>query len=219
MPCQYKRCIKGFYVLGWRLKIKNEIFHACNEKQKEVHMSEILRKFKFNWDRWWNTKPRILFDGENSKGLSEYRYGIENSIKGMISNWSEINIRKELEYTYKGKDNYTDERGEISNYELTEPINLIGHIIKTNVGANHFHPIQEQKCLLLKGEYISITKDLLDEDSEIESLIIKEGDLLNKTNVTILCTTQESIFKSIREREYKIMNYPYYTLYLSWWKI
>ena len=43
----------------------------------------------------------------------------------MISNWSKQNIRPELEYTIQGDKEYVDYRGKISNYELTEPINLI----------------------------------------------------------------------------------------------
>ena len=40
----------------------------------------------------------------------------------------------------------------ISNHELTEPINLIGIIEskKGTIRANHYHPQQEQKCLIHK---------------------------------------------------------------------
>ena len=205
---------RAFMFCGEELKIKNEIFHVCNENFTVKEVALICQKFSENLNliETDDEIPNLGYslDGEKLKRFGfEYRYGIENSIKGMISNWSEINIRKELEYTYKGKDNYTDERGEISNYELTEPINLIGHITSKpgSVRANHFHPIQEQKCLLLKGEYISITKDLLDEDSEIESLVIKEGDLsVIKPNVAhTMVFTQESIFLNLvrGEREHK----------------
>ena len=55
-----------------------------------------------------------------------------------------------------GQNEYIDTRGKISNYELPEPINLIGYIEskKGTVRANHFHPVQEQKCLLVKGQLI-----------------------------------------------------------------
>ena len=205
---------RAFMFCGEELKIKNEIFHVCNENFTVKEVALICQKFSENLNliETDDEIPNLGYslDGEKLKRFGfEYRYGIENSIKDMISNWSEINIPRELEYTYKGKDNYTDKRGEISNYELTEPINLIGHITSKpgSVRANHFHPIQEQKCLLIKGEYISITKDLLDEDSEIESLVIKEGDLsVIKPNVAhTMVFTQESIFLNLvrGEREHK----------------
>ena len=47
----------------------------------------------------------------------------------MISKWSKQNIVKDLEYVKKGENEYVDQRGKISNHELTEPINMIGLII------------------------------------------------------------------------------------------
>ena len=46
----------------------------------------------------------------------------------MIEKWSKQNLKKDLEYVYGGQDEFIDERGKISNFELTEPINLIGLI-------------------------------------------------------------------------------------------
>ena len=46
----------------------------------------------------------------------------------MISKWSKQEIIKDLEYIKKGQNEFIDERGKISNHELTEPINLIGLI-------------------------------------------------------------------------------------------
>ena len=52
---------------------------------------------------------------------------------------------KELEYVKDGADEYIDERGKISNFELTEPINMVGLIeSKGSIRANHYHPQQEQ---------------------------------------------------------------------------
>ena len=72
-------------------------------------------------------------------------------------------FRSHLEYLKQGEKEYIDQRGKISNYELTEPINLIGLITskRNTVRANHFHPIQEQKCLVTEGQFISVYKDLL----------------------------------------------------------
>ena len=63
----------------------------------------------------------------------------------MTENWSFKKFDKNLEYTYKGEREFVDFRGKISNYELTEPINLIGYIesVKGSMRANHYHPVQE----------------------------------------------------------------------------
>ena len=85
----------------------------------------------------------------------------------MIEMWSKKKTSKNLEYIKQGEKEFKDSRGKISNHELTEPINLIGLIDskKGTVRANHYHPIQEQKCLLTKGQFISIYKDLLNPSS------------------------------------------------------
>ena len=49
---------------------------------------------------------------------------------------------------------------------------------KNTIRANHFHPIQEQKCLLIKGQFISVYKDLLNENSMMVSHVVNEGDLI-----------------------------------------
>ena len=54
---------------------------------------------------------------------------MDQSIKEMIEKWSKQEIIKELEYVKDGE-NLFDNRGEISNHELTEPINLIGLLLK-----------------------------------------------------------------------------------------
>ena len=71
----------------------------------------------------------------------------------MISNWSKQNFIPDLEYVKDGENKYVDKRGQISNHELTEPINLIGLIDskKGTMRANHYHPQQEQKCLFYEG--------------------------------------------------------------------
>ena len=46
----------------------------------------------------------------------------------MIQKWSKQSIKKDLEYVIDGENLYIDDRGTISNHELTEPINLIGMI-------------------------------------------------------------------------------------------
>ena len=66
-------------------------------------------------------------------------YNLDESISTMIKKWSFVKFNKDLEYKYRGEKEYIDKRGKISNYELTEPINLIGYIesIKGSMRANH----------------------------------------------------------------------------------
>ena len=56
---------------------------------------------------------------------------------------------------------------------------MIGYVesTKNSIRGNHYHPVQTQKCLLIKGKYISVTKDLMEPDSIMETRIISEGDL------------------------------------------
>ena len=114
-----------------------------------------------------------------------------------------------MEYIDIGGKEYVDSRGKILNYELTEPINLIGYIEskKGTVRANHYHPIQEQKCLLVKGQYISVIKDLSVPDAPVETKIINEGDLaIIKPNVAhTMVFTEDSIFLNLvcGEREHE----------------
>ena len=102
-------------------------------------------------------------------------------------------------------------RGKISNYELTEPINLIGYIEskKGTVRANHFHPIQEQKCLLVRGQYISVYKDLINEKSNKITHLVNEGDLIvTKPNVAhSMVFTKDSIFLNLVRGEREHENY------------
>ena len=46
----------------------------------------------------------------------------------MITKWSQRVSNPDLEYITKGEKEFIDERGKISNFELPEPINLIGYI-------------------------------------------------------------------------------------------
>ena len=84
------------------------------------------------------------------------------------------------EHIFKGENEFIDFRGKISNYELSEPVNLIGYIEskKGTVRANHFHPIQEQKCILTKGQFISVYQDLLNSKSQKTTHVVNEGDLI-----------------------------------------
>ena len=97
----------------------------------------------------------------------------------MIEKWSSQKITKDLEYVKNGINIFKDERGKISNHELTEPINLIGLIDskKGTIRANHYHPQQEQKCLFTKGQIIEIFQDILNPNSPKVTQVVNEGQL------------------------------------------
>jgi dTDP-4-dehydrorhamnose 3,5-epimerase-like enzyme len=126
----------------------------------------------------------------------------------MIGHWSFKENKNNLEEIFKGRNEFIDQRGKISNFELPEPINLIGYIeSKTGtVRANHFHPIQEQKCLLVKGQFISVYKDLINEKTKRVTHVVNEGDLIvTKPNVAhTMVFTKDSIFLNLvrGEREH-----------------
>lgn len=90
------------------------------------------------------------------------------------------NLKERHEIVFKGADPYEDIRGVIENYQLPEAINLVATITskKGTIRSNHYHPVQEQKVLLISGKYISIYKDLLYQNSPIKHHLISAGDLV-----------------------------------------
>ena len=156
--------------------------------------------------------PNKGYSMSNKKLLNtgfEFVNNLETSIEEMITKWSFEKFDKNLEYTFKGVREFIDERGKISNYDLPEPINMIGYIEskKGTMRANHFHPVQEQKCLLIKGQFISIYKDLVDGKSTKVTHVVNEGDMIvTQPNVAhTMVFTEDTIFLNLvrGEREHK----------------
>ena len=114
-----------------------------------------------------------------------------------------------MEFIKRGEKEFVDKRGKISNHELPEPVNLVGYIEskKGTIRANHFHPIQEQKCILVKGQFISVYQDLLNDKSPKVTHVVNEGDLIvTKPNVAhAMVFTKDSIILNLvrGEREHK----------------
>jgi nucleoside-diphosphate-sugar epimerase/SAM-dependent methyltransferase/quercetin dioxygenase-like cupin family protein len=196
--------------------IKNETFHLSNENTTIKGVAELCKKFKpeLNIISTDDEIPNLGYTISNDKLLStgfKFLYNVEDSIKEMIENWSVREINPELEWIMRGGKEYIDARGKISNYELTEPINLIGYIEskKGSVRANHYHPIQEQKCLLIKGKYISVIKDLADPKAQIKTQLIQEGDIaIIKPNVAhTMVFLEDSIFLNLVRGEREHENY------------
>ena len=75
--------------------------------------------------------------------------------------------------------------------------------------ANHFHPVQEQKCLLIKGQFISIYKDLVDGKSTKVTHVVNEGDMIvTQPNVAhTMVFTEDTIFLNLVRGEREHENY------------
>tara|TARA_B110000438_G_C15819196_1_gene653463 strand:- start:389 stop:2941 length:2553 start_codon:yes stop_codon:yes gene_type:complete len=136
---------------------------------------------------------------------------LESCLEEMITKWSYKKFDKNLEYTFKGSNEYIDNRGKISNYELPEPINLIGYIEskKRTIRANHYHPVQEQKCLLIKGQFISVYKDLVNKNALKITHVVNESDaIVTQPNVAhTMVFSKDSIFLNLVRGEREHENY------------
>ena len=206
------RCIKFMAEENYN----KETFHLSSESMSVKDVAEICKEINPNVTlvETDDEIPNLGYTISNKKLLDtgfEFLYDIKTCIREMIEAWSDQDIRPELEYIDRGGNEYVDDRGTINNYELTEPINLIG-LIDSKAGtvrANHYHPVQEQKCLLVKGQYISVIKDLSVPDAPIETRVINEGDIaIIKPNVAhTMVFTKDSLFLNLVRGERDHDNY------------
>lgn len=176
------RCME---FVGESREYNNEVFHVANENVtvKGVAISCQLANPKVTLTTTQDEIPNLGYTLSNHKLLStgfEFHFNLSQSIAEMISKWSKPNASHAGNETIvSGADNFIDKRGTICNFELTEPINLVG-LIHSKAGAiraNHYHPVQEQKCLLIQGKYISVTQDLLDPTATCKTVVVKAGEL------------------------------------------
>ena len=88
-------------------------------------------------------------------------------------------FKKMNETIKKIEPEFSDERGVISNI-LEEPINHVAVITSKagSIRANHYHPEQIQYVYLISGKYESTSKDLKDENSEVETITVEAGSLV-----------------------------------------
>ena len=196
--------------------INNEIFNLSKETVTVKSVAELCKKYNRNLqiESTSDEIPNLGYTLSNEKLLKigfKFLYNLEESISQMIEMWSKKKTSKNLEYIKQGEKEFKDSRGKISNHELTEPINLIGLIDskKGTVRANHYHPIQEQKCLLTKGQFISIYKDLLNPSSIKCTHVVNEGELIvTKPNVAhAMVFNKDSIFLNLVRGEREHENY------------
>ena len=194
--------------------ISKELFNLTKDKVTVKDVAEICKKHnpKIKIKETNDEVPNLGFSLSNKKLMStgfKFLYALDESIHEMIAKWSKQNLIKDLEHVRDGTNEYIDARGKISNYELTEPINMIGLIDskKGTIRANHYHPQQEQKCLFTRGQIIEIFQDILNPNSPKITQVVNEGQIsIIKPNVahTMVFTKDTTFLNLVRgEREHE----------------
>ena len=197
-------------------RVESGIYNVAKDSVSVKEVAEICKKInsKLQIETTDDEVPNLGYTLSNRKLLNtgfKFLYSLEESIHEMIQKWSKTKFIKNLEYVKKGENEFIDDRGKISNYELPESINLIGLISskKGTIRANHFHPIQEQKCLLTKGQVISVYKDLLNSNSPKITHVVNESDLIiTKPNTAhAMIFSKDSVFLNLVKGEREHKNY------------
>ena len=196
--------------------IKSDTFNLTKETLTVKEVAEICKKHnpKIELRETNDEVPNLGFSLSNKKLLNtgfEFLYNLNQNIKEMIQKWSQQNLIKELEYVRDGSNLFVDNRGSISNHELTEPINLIGMIEskKGTIRANHYHPQQEQKCLFTKGQIIEIFQDIINPNAPKITQVVNAGQLsIIKPNVAhTMVFTKDTTFLNLVRGERNHENY------------
>ena len=194
--------------------IKKELFNLTKDTVTVKDVAKICKKYnpKINLRETNDEIPNLGFSLSNKKILKtgfKFLYALDENMKEVIKKWSKQDLIKDLEHVRDGGNEYIDERGKISNHELTEPINLIGLIDskKGTIRANHYHPQQEQKCLFTKGQIIEIFQDILNPNAPKITQVVNEGQLsIIKPNVahTMVFTKDTTFLNLVRgERDHE----------------
>ena len=175
---------RAMVFVGNNNEINKQIYHLSNETLTVKQVAMICKKINKKVEiKSTNDDIPNLGYGLTSKKIQKvgfnFLYNLNHSLEEMYEEWKDREPVNENELIVSGKDNYEDQRGLISNYYFDEEINMIGTVSSTkgSIRGNHYHPIQTQKCLLTTGSYISVTKDLNDENSVVETRYIKSGEL------------------------------------------
>jgi len=204
------RCFK---FMEEKESINSETFNLTKDTLSVKEVAQICKKYnpKITLRETNDEIPNLGFSLSNKKLINsgfKFLYGLDESIKEMISKWSKQNLIKDLEHVKDGDNLFVDSRGKISNHELTEPINLIGLIDskKGTIRANHYHPQQEQKCLFTKGQIIEIFQDIINPNEPKITQVVNEGQLsIIKPNVahTMVFTKDTTFLNLVRgERDH-----------------
>ena len=205
------RCFK---FMEEKNEINSEVFNLTKDTLTVKEVAEICKKYNPNiiLKETNDEVPNLGFSLDNKKLKDtgfKFLYNLDRNIKEMIHKWSKQDLIKELEHVKEGENLFVDERGVISNHELTEPINLIGMIEskKGTIRANHYHPQQEQKCLFTKGQIIEIFQDIINPNSPKITQVVNAGQLsVIKPNVahTMVFTKDTTFLNLVRgERDHE----------------
>ena len=205
------RCFK---FMEEKEEIKSEIFNLTKDTLTVKEVAEVCKKHnpKIILKETNDEVPNLGFSLSNKKLLNtgfKFLYNLDQNIKEMIQKWSKQDLIKDLEYVKDGQNLFVDDRGVISNHELTEPINLIGMIDskKGTIRANHYHPQQEQKCLFTKGQIIEIFQDIINPNAPKITQVVNAGQLsIIKPNVahTMVFTKDTTFLNLVRgERDHE----------------
>jgi nucleoside-diphosphate-sugar epimerase/quercetin dioxygenase-like cupin family protein len=207
------RCFK---FMEERDDISSELFNLTKDTVTVKEVAKICKKYnpKIILKETNDEIPNLGFSLSNKKILKtgfKFLYNLDESIKEMVSKWSKLIITKDLEHVRNGEKEFIDKRGKISNHELPEPVNLIGLIDskKGTTRANHYHPIQEQKCLVTKGQFISVYQDLLNKNSPKITHVVNEGQLIvTKPNAAhAMVFSKDTVFLNLVRGEREHDNY------------
>jgi len=205
------RCFK---FMEEKNNISSETFNLTKDTLSVKEVAEVCKKNnpKIILKETNDEVPNLGFSLSNKKLLGtgfNFLYNLDQNIKEMIQKWSKQNLIKDLEHVRDGNNLFTDNRGVISNHELTEPINLIGLIDskKGTIRANHYHPQQEQKCLFTKGQIIEIFQDIINPMAPKITQVVNAGQLsIIKPNVahTMVFTKDTTFLNLVRgERDHE----------------
>lgn len=205
-----------FEFVGENEKINNEIFNCVNENLTVKQVAEICKNInkKLTLIKTSDPVPNKGYTLSNKKLLQTgftFQHEIKDSIKLMYDSWKDEITEKYNEELEVGRDNFVDSRGIISNFYIDDYINMIGYVesVKGSIRGNHYHPVQTQKCLLITGKYISVTKDLLDPSSVVETRLVKEGELstIPPYVAHTMIFLEDSTFLNLVNGERKHQNY------------
>ena len=213
------RCMR---FVAERDDIQRETFHLRNENMTVKDVADICKDVSpdLNVIETDDEIPNKGYTISNKKLLAagfEFKSNIHDDIKNMIDGWSDKDYSNEvLEYKFSGGKEYVDDRGRITNYELPEPINWIGWIEskKGTVRANHYHPIQQQKCILISGRYISVFQDLKKPNAPMTTQIMEPGDVVVTEPLVAhtMVFLEDSIFLNLVNGEREHENFGKHTI-------
>ena len=171
-----------------RKDLNFDVFNLTKDTVTVKEVAEICKKHnpKITLRETNDEIPNLGFSLSNKKILKtgfKFLYELNESIKEMIFKWSKQNLIKDLEHVRDGENEFIDERGKISNHELTEPINLIGLIgSKRQLGNITIH--SKSRNVYLQRPNNEIFQDILNPHSPKITQVVNAGQLsIIKPNV------------------------------------